>query len=260
MATKPRRRDRRRGRAEWQELIEQWRGSGQSLRGFCAEQGLHAPTLSWWRWRLGRGEGPVRSWPPGRGRRSRSPVGAGPGVGCAQEPGRWLHLVAPWPQGPSEEMPGFELCCPMAGRCASRRTSTPGPWSGCCRCSESGHADAAGRATGVDLPGSRGHAALLRRPGVAGARGSGRGPAVGGSVRLLQPAAGPHEAAFVGRHGVLDLVQAAGGRTVRGARDELGDGGRAGAGARRPRPDAGSAAALVASPGSLVGLATETFS
>lgn len=112
MATKPRLRDRRRGRAEWQELIEQWRVSGQSLRGFCAEQGLCAPTLSWWRWRLGTGERRARSASAGRRRRSRSPAGSGPGVGPTKEPSRWLHLVAPWPPGAGEERAGFELCWP----------------------------------------------------------------------------------------------------------------------------------------------------
>jgi transposase-like protein len=42
----------RRSASEWQSLILRWEASGESLERFCRRQGIHPPTLRWWRWRL----------------------------------------------------------------------------------------------------------------------------------------------------------------------------------------------------------------
>ena len=42
-----------RDRAEWQELIGQWKSSGESAKDFAARHGVHASTLYWWSHRLG---------------------------------------------------------------------------------------------------------------------------------------------------------------------------------------------------------------
>jgi hypothetical protein len=42
----------RRSASEWQSLILRWEASGESLEHFCRRQGIHPPTLRWWRWRL----------------------------------------------------------------------------------------------------------------------------------------------------------------------------------------------------------------
>lgn len=43
----------KRGRAEWAEIIRSWGRSGLSRAEFAARLGVDPATLSWWRWRLG---------------------------------------------------------------------------------------------------------------------------------------------------------------------------------------------------------------
>ena len=42
-------------RATWSKRIESWQRSGLSATEFAARHGLRERTLTWWRWRLGRG-------------------------------------------------------------------------------------------------------------------------------------------------------------------------------------------------------------
>jgi len=42
----------RRSAREWQALVSQVAESGEDLTQFCRRQGIHPPTLRWWRWRL----------------------------------------------------------------------------------------------------------------------------------------------------------------------------------------------------------------
>ena len=39
--------------AAWEERVERWRKSGQSIEDFCAREGIKATALKWWRWKLG---------------------------------------------------------------------------------------------------------------------------------------------------------------------------------------------------------------
>lgn len=43
---------RRRSAQEWQSLLSKLATSGEDLTRFCRRQGIHPPTLRWWRWRL----------------------------------------------------------------------------------------------------------------------------------------------------------------------------------------------------------------
>jgi hypothetical protein len=51
----------RRGRAQWAEVIQRWSRSGLSRGEFAERSGEDPAALSWWRWRLGAEEPPVRS-------------------------------------------------------------------------------------------------------------------------------------------------------------------------------------------------------
>jgi transposase-like protein len=51
-----RQRDERKER-EWRRWVEQWQGSGLSVRAFCARHGLAEPSFYAWRRRLGPGGG-----------------------------------------------------------------------------------------------------------------------------------------------------------------------------------------------------------
>ena len=42
-------------RATWSKRIDSWQRSGLSAKDFAARHGLRAKTLTWWRWKLGRG-------------------------------------------------------------------------------------------------------------------------------------------------------------------------------------------------------------
>lgn len=87
---------RRRSRGEWQELIEQWHRSGQSVGAFCADHDLRVSTFSWWRWRLGSDEA-LESEP-------EPPVSA--------DAKRWLRWAAPASVTAGEEGIAFELRWP----------------------------------------------------------------------------------------------------------------------------------------------------
>ena len=41
-------------RATWSKRVESWKRSGLTATEFAARHGLHAKTLTWWRWKLGR--------------------------------------------------------------------------------------------------------------------------------------------------------------------------------------------------------------
>jgi len=43
----------RTAQAGWEERIERWRKSGQSVEDFCAREGIKTAALKWWRWKLG---------------------------------------------------------------------------------------------------------------------------------------------------------------------------------------------------------------
>jgi len=50
----------RRSAREWQDLVSKLAESGEDLARFCRRQGIHPPTLRWWRWRLrGATRGPA---------------------------------------------------------------------------------------------------------------------------------------------------------------------------------------------------------
>lgn len=46
----------RRSRAEWLQLIDEWRDSGKSAERFCSKLGIRPATLKWWAWKIGAGE------------------------------------------------------------------------------------------------------------------------------------------------------------------------------------------------------------
>lgn len=87
---------RRRSRDEWQELIEQWHRSGQSVGAFCADRDLRVSTFSWWRWRLG--SDPVSESEPG------------PPISADAE--SWLRWTAPAAVPVAEDGVAFELRWP----------------------------------------------------------------------------------------------------------------------------------------------------
>lgn len=89
---------RRRSRGEWQELIEQWHRSGQSVGAFCADRDLRASTFSWWRWHLGPDQDPESE--------PESPVPV--------DAGSWLRWTARAPASVTagEEGVAFELRWP----------------------------------------------------------------------------------------------------------------------------------------------------
>jgi hypothetical protein len=93
MAKAGRSSSRRRNRGEWQELIEQWHRSGQSVGVFCADQDLRVSTFSWWRWRLG----------------SDQALESTPEPPLAVEAGSWLRWSAPASVPGGEEAVAFEL-------------------------------------------------------------------------------------------------------------------------------------------------------
>jgi hypothetical protein len=87
---------RRRSRGEWQELLEQWHRSGQSVGVFCAERDLRVSTFSWWRWRLGSDEASDSEPEP--------PISA--------DAESWLRWTAPASVPAGEEGVAFELRWP----------------------------------------------------------------------------------------------------------------------------------------------------
>ncbi len=42
----------KRTRQEWEQIVEEYEGSGDSLKVFAEAKGLNRRTLTWWRWRL----------------------------------------------------------------------------------------------------------------------------------------------------------------------------------------------------------------
>jgi hypothetical protein len=42
----------RESRETWSKRIERWKDSGLTAKGFAAELGINAHSLTWWRWRL----------------------------------------------------------------------------------------------------------------------------------------------------------------------------------------------------------------
>ena len=87
---------RRRSRGEWQELIEQWHRSGQSVGAFCADRDLRTSTFSWWRWRLG----------------SAQPSEVEPEPPVPVDGESWLRWTAPASMPAGEEGVSFELRWP----------------------------------------------------------------------------------------------------------------------------------------------------
>lgn len=85
---------RRRSASDWHCLILRWEASGESVDRFCRRQGIHPPTLRWWRWRL-RDSGQARPQSPG----SASPI-ATP---------RFAELCLREPAESAGEAGGFEL-------------------------------------------------------------------------------------------------------------------------------------------------------
>jgi hypothetical protein len=71
-------------RETWAKRVERWKDSGLSAKEFCAETGINAHSLAWWRWRLAGGE-PTRSR-----QRKRS---SKPEVEIAKEPSVPLSFV-----------------------------------------------------------------------------------------------------------------------------------------------------------------------
>lgn len=43
---------RRRSRSEWQGVLARLEASGDEVDRFCQREGIHPPTLRWWRWHL----------------------------------------------------------------------------------------------------------------------------------------------------------------------------------------------------------------
>jgi hypothetical protein len=59
----------------WRRMLGQWRRSGQSIRGFCRQQGLHEPLFYAWRRTLAqRDQVRQRSRPVGRPHRPTPPA------------------------------------------------------------------------------------------------------------------------------------------------------------------------------------------
>ena len=56
---------RRRSSAKWAQIVDEWRGSGLTVKDFAASRGIPARRLSWWRWHFGL-EGSVTPAPPSR--------------------------------------------------------------------------------------------------------------------------------------------------------------------------------------------------
>lgn len=56
MNEQPKHQPRRRSAAEWRQIIERWKRSGQSAKTFADRHNLSRSSLTWWRWRL-RSEG-----------------------------------------------------------------------------------------------------------------------------------------------------------------------------------------------------------
>jgi hypothetical protein len=52
---------RRRSRAEWAEIVAEYRGSGESVEKFAAKRGLRVSSLKWWCWRVRGASTPRRS-------------------------------------------------------------------------------------------------------------------------------------------------------------------------------------------------------
>jgi hypothetical protein len=77
---------RRQGRQYWQEHVEAWARSGQTLSAYCAAQGLSAYTFRRWRHRLGRGAQPAQSL-------TLVPVKV---QGCATRAAVQLHSPSGW--------------------------------------------------------------------------------------------------------------------------------------------------------------------
>jgi hypothetical protein len=51
----------RRSRSEWQGVLARLEASGEDVGRFCKREGIHPPTLQWWRWHLaGSGGGDDR--------------------------------------------------------------------------------------------------------------------------------------------------------------------------------------------------------
>jgi hypothetical protein len=42
----------RRSRSEWQGVLARLEASGEEVGRFCKREGIHPPTLRWWRWHL----------------------------------------------------------------------------------------------------------------------------------------------------------------------------------------------------------------
>jgi transposase-like protein len=85
---------RRRRASEWQTLILRWESSGESLERFCRRQGVHPPTLRWWRWRL-------------RDLGQAKPESLGPSSPVATP--QFAELCLREPLASAEEAGGFEL-------------------------------------------------------------------------------------------------------------------------------------------------------
>ena len=42
----------RRNRAQWREIVSQWKASGEPAKSFASRKGLNAGTMKWWSYRL----------------------------------------------------------------------------------------------------------------------------------------------------------------------------------------------------------------
>jgi hypothetical protein len=56
-------------REKWRGLVRRWKESGLTCDEFAARAGINAGTLSYWKWRLGKEDGPKRAT-----RKSEAPV------------------------------------------------------------------------------------------------------------------------------------------------------------------------------------------
>jgi hypothetical protein len=89
---------RRRSRSEWQGVLARLEASGEEVDRFCEREGIHPPTLRWWRWHLaGPGGGDDR-----RARRSELTV-----VDRSRPSFTELRVLAT--AGKANEAAGFEL-------------------------------------------------------------------------------------------------------------------------------------------------------